>query len=40
MLIEKGKIALSGEADDVMGWGAIANSDEIKPKVQPSDPNQ
>ena len=31
-LIEKGKIALSGEADDVMGWGAISNSDEIKPK--------
>jgi len=31
-LIEKGKIALSGEADDVIGWGAIANSDVIKPK--------
>jgi ABC-type sulfate/molybdate transport systems ATPase subunit len=38
-LIEKGKIALSGEADDVIGWGTVANSDEIEPKVQLPEPN-
>ena len=39
-LIEKGKIAISGEADDVIGWGTVANSNEIEPKVQQPDPNQ
>ena len=35
-LIEKGMIALSGEADDVMGWGAVPDSERTFPRVSTS----
>jgi ABC-type sulfate/molybdate transport systems ATPase subunit len=35
-LIEKGKIALTGEADDVMGWGAVTDSERSVPRVSTS----
>lgn len=39
-LIELGKIALSGNANDVTGWGAIANPDEMEKKLQLPESNQ
>jgi len=35
-LIEKGKIALSGEASDVMGWGGVPDSERTIPSVSTS----
>jgi molybdate transport system ATP-binding protein len=35
-LIEKGKIALSGEAGDVMGWGVVPDSERTFPSVSTS----
>jgi molybdate transport system ATP-binding protein len=36
-LLEKGKIALTGGADEVMGWGACLPPVESKSKVAPND---
>lgn len=35
-LIEKGKIALSGGADDVMSWGTVPDSERTFPRVSTS----
>ena len=35
-LIEKGKIALSGGADDVMSWGTVSDSERTFPSVSTS----
>ena len=35
-LIDKGKIALSGEASDVMGWGGVPDSERTIPSVSTS----